>query len=518
MATEPQVPEQAVSIEAQRAEQLAWLEQQLAPQENPEQGRVRRTLEAAVIAGGVVAGAVVANKTGILDQKITPHSPVFEQITTGIIAGNDAIRTAAPYALAAGVATQLVEWRRAKKSLRDKQMLSYSRHDYSGLESATAENQKSSLRRKVATWTAGLLLAGSAATFITGSAAVEQEVSNGPTRAVKHLVDELGVPGQPTTFIASSENAHFMNRSYVHTSSLQKIENQARQNGQNITVNTFSEDLSSITYPDGSTTTGLLIGMPREKLFGEHAYSAGMTCEDKIPVVADSALDAEVGDELELDGGITTKVVGVTSESSSMNRAGLLMDRDAVLACYEKQVGVEDPTTFGAVVSGADAETMNRIIEQAGVRDDAVAMSRDRLIQNNEKFWRANGTPILLQQILYLGGFAGVAIAGARLTALQQNTRELGAMLGLGIKERELKVIESMRGLATAIKATVIAAPAAVGLAAALNATERGLEVGVSARDALVAFTVLAASSIFGARRGVKKFIKNTDPAEATAR
>ncbi len=80
---------------------------------------------------------------------------------------------------------------------------------------------------------------------------------------------------------------------------------------------------------------------------------------------------------------------------------------------------------------------------------------------------------------------------------------------------KNIRAIETRRALKDTAKATMIAAPLMPLMAAAFNAAEVGLKVGVGVREIAVGYTVALAAKLTGALRAVRKFSKNLNLPEA---
>jgi hypothetical protein len=84
----------------------------------------------------------------------------------------------------------------------------------------------------------------------------------------------------------------------------------------------------------------------------------------------------------------------------------------------------------------------------------------------------------------------------------------------VGVREQTLKKIETIKALKEGTKAAVVAAVAAPAFAAAINAAEYGLRVGVGLREVAVGFLFTTGAKIFGGRRAVTKFVNSTNTSE----
>lgn len=451
--------------------------------------------------GGSIGGVILAggaayfqHRTGFLDAKLTPDVPVYDQITTGIVEANAALRSFAPYALAAGVGAQLAYRIKAETSPPALQIWEYSSHEYTVDYDANKRVRLPRVRKLLA----GTALVASAVAFMGGSAAIEDEVSNGPNRPLDALLNDLGAQGGDSAIIVDDEGAMFMLDGRVSQAAIADLQTEVRDSA---TFVPFGKDLPNIQTND-KNLSGLVIGV------GE-STNAGETCEE-VRVSADEAADVEVGEIIEING-VEAEVRDVINGTSSMNRVTAVTDLETYNNCI---IGNPDAPYFGAVVEGMTVEETNNLIGRTEYDEDIVAITRDQFVENNRKFWQANGTPILLQEILYLGAFAGLAMAASLRNNLQRNIKEISTLFAMGVGEAQLKSIETLRALRRTLKSSVIAAPLVPLLAAGVNAAERGLQVGVSVRDVAVGYTVALASSIISARRAVRKFVKTNDPAE----
>ena len=112
---------------------------------------------------------------------------------------------------------------------------------------------------------------------------------------------------------------------------------------------------------------------------------------------------------------------------------------------------------------------------------------------------------------LGVGAASGFAAAGERQSSLQRNSREIGMLNATGVDFAALQAIERRRALRTTLKATLVAAPTMVLVAAAFNASELGVHIGVGVTEVTVGFSLTLAAMLAASRRALNQFRRSLD-------
>lgn len=482
--------------------------------QEPEQHK--RKLTTAIGAGLVaVAGAGVAYKAGIdvhsvnqlFDTNITPSVTAYPSIVDGMVAVNEGLRGTAPVIAAGGVMTYVWQKSKARTDRRERRLMELAHVDYSGVDQAvqSSPNDQPSFKQKVGNrlrkvFAAGVGVAALTTLLVGGSSGVEHEVSNGPLRPVERVFDTLAPQASSRRIIVQAPNNSFMDDSYLDR---QNMDDLATTTPDGVKVIPFNKFLPNI---DGRS--GLAISVPDALFSKMSGVAVDNTCET-IPVILDDTNETPVGKSVDVNG-VTTQVAGKMSGTAQINRDIAIMSDTDMKDCLQK---VPDTAYYGAVVSG-DTPKVTRWLEQHNLPKGATDISQEKFEANNRKFWRANGTPILLQLMAYVGILGAFATGNERRSAMQRNVREIGILNAQGVSMKTIASIESRRALIETNKAALLAAPLMPVMAAAFNMAEVGLRVGVGLRELAVGYTVTLGAKLFGARRAVKQFDKQLDIAE----
>ena len=84
-----------------------------------------------------------------------------------------------------------------------------------------------------------------------------------------------------------------------------------------------------------------------------------------------------------------------------------------------------------------------------------------------------------------------------------------------GVSMKDIKKVETRRALSETLRATAVAAPLAPLVAAAFNAAEVGLKVGVGPREIFVGSSLTLVAKVVGARTAANKVEKSLDLSQA---
>lgn len=470
----------------------------------------------ATAALGSATVAVVALKTGIgvdtfndiFDAKVVPSLPVFPRIVDGLVGVNEGLRAVAPVVATAGVGVHLRNKRRARSSAHEAQLESLARSDYSGVDGIDEEQDESMRSKRTSVSRVRMLMGGLGVATLTslltgGSSGLEHEVSNGPLRPVGRTFEVLAPQGAGSQFILTqSPEISFMDDSYIDAETIDRLTEAADQH--NVTIVPFNKALPNI---DGRP--GLAISIPDEIFEQLTDVKADGDC-GTIPIMLDEANTTPQGQSVSINGH-TAQVATKMSGTAQMNRDIAVMTDTDFSECIQ---GTVDRKYFGAIVSGQPRD-IEGLASSEGITDDPSMISKAKFEDNNRSFWRANGTPILLQMMAYVGVLGAFATGSERRGALQRNIREIGILNAQGVSMKNIGKVESRRALIETSKATVIAAPLMPLMAGVFNMAEVGLKVGVGLREVAVGYTVTLAAKLAGSRRAVKKYSKKLNVSEA---
>lgn len=442
---------------------------------------------------------------------ITPDVPVFDEITRGMGTAAEALRDVAPVVVAgtgAAMAALHIRHRDDRQWARMRSMARVS--DYSGSDTVSGSTESATKRAsgRLRRALAGTALAATA--IVTVTAGIEHEVSHGPTRAINQTVRLLSPSDSEPALFVQNQGAMFMNNSYVPRQPANSFIESAAEQG--ISARPFNRELVDLRSGRGNNSrTALVVGMPTQDfnaMIGRQTES-GSDCS-VMPVIADEASNTDIGDRITLNDQPAV-VAGKTSNASSMNRIGIVAAEADVAACIQEN---PEAPYYGLVVSG-DADKATELLASHELGQNGVLLSSDQLKDNNKKFWQANGTPILLQMMGYVLGFGYIANRNERRASLEHNRKELGMLQAMGVRVKQLAVVENLRAVRETTIATAAAVPVAAVFSAAVNAAEHGLKVGITGTEIAIGFTMTLAAKLFGARRALSRITKSSTPAES---
>lgn len=468
---------------------------------------------AAAVAAGISPTEVFSHLPS-LDTQAHLDVPVFDQITRGMVAVNEGLRTSSLLVSGGALAASASVYTLARGSRRVARMRSLARVDYAGSEvevelANTKPSREKNARKKVRRLLAGTALATTV--FVTATAGIEHEVSQGPERVLNRTTSLLSPNDDNPHIFVQNKGAMFMNNSYIDRGLADRFAAIATEQG--ISVVPFNRELVDIRNKGGTASkTSLVLGVPAHTfntLSGSTEASNEVDCT-KMSVIADRAVGANIGDTITLNDQLA-EVVGVTDGISSMNRVGVIGKEKEVASCLQRS---QSAPYYGMVIGG-DKTQIQELATQEGLHEEGVTLTSKELAQNNRRFWQANGTPILLQMTGYILGFGLIANRNERRATFERDKKELGMMRALGVSIKDLRAVESLRALRESASAAILAGPLAVGLATVVNAAEHGLRVGISAREVAVGFTVTLAAKLFGTHRAISRFAKRSTPYEA---
>ncbi len=460
----------------------------------------------AAIAAGVSTAALgyVGYKTGIapdfLNSTIEPTPPTLPAVVDGMVAVNEGIRVAAPVAAigAGGLAVYYTVAGLMDKKARA--LNTFSRADYAGTDEAMQPSSR--LSGKLNTLKKGTGVAALAIVLTSATSGVEHEVSNGPLRPIDAVTDLVSQGDSDTmAYVLQGSHNTFMDDSYIEKKRLDPVVADAASHG--IPIIPFKKELLNI-----NDTSAIQISLP-DALFESIIQTPVDASCDTIPVIVDETVKKSVGDTISING-VPAQVAQVKEGMAQMNRS-IAIVASSDMECLQKGT---DTSYFGAMLPESYKDEVSSLLAKHDMSELAV-VNDDFFKENNRDFWRANGTPILLQLIAYIAIFGGLAAAGERKNALQRNVSEIGMLNAMGIGMTDMRKIEDRRALRETAKATLVAIPAVPLVAGAFNAAVSGMEIGVGPREITVGSAITLGAKMLAGRRAVGQFEKKLNLAQA---
>lgn len=475
------------------------------------QERAPRNVAVAAATGLTTLGAgYLAHKHGIdaniLNSQIIPQPPTRPEVVDGMVAVNEGIRSAAPVVALGAFGTAAYFSITGRIGRKNRALNKLSKTEYSGVDDIQTLKETETLvdhaKERVSKFKKGAGIAALAIVLTSATSGVEHEVSNGPLRPIDAVASLISPGADDYTLILQDEKNTFMDDSAVAPGSMQSIVTAGADAGMIIVP--FSKELMNI---DGKSA--LEVSLPDEVFESLAGVEVDDSC-DTVPVIVDQTVGVPKGAITDING-IDVQVVSIKEDMAQMNRSIAIVSDTDMKECLQDGA---DSSYFGAFVQNGTPEAVKELLRENGASELSV-VTEASFLENNRDFWRANGTPVLLQLIALIAIFGGLAAAGERKNALQRNVKEIGIMHAAGVDIGDIRAIEDRRALSETIRATIMAAPAVPVVAAAFNAAELGMKVGVGPRELAVGSMVTLGAKIVASRRAVKSFENNLDLSQA---
>jgi hypothetical protein len=434
-----------------------------------------------------------------MDASITPDVPVVPEIVQGFVAANEGLRTYSPGIAAAAVGTHAYS-RSASGEGTQKQMIQkLSAGDYSGTDSLGSQSESRVSMRRTRAALGGLGVAALAVLITGGSSGVEREVSNGPLRAVDGMFDTLAGDASHRGIVLQGDSSRltFMDDSYISRDAMEGFIATVSAENKEVTVFPVGKSL-----PNFDGEPGIMMTFPDALFAAATGTEVSDECTD-MSLVLDDAHDAKIGENVHING-VPVEVVDKTSGLAQMNRHVGVMPEGQFDKCIRNTT---DGTYFGAVLTSSSPDGLTGVENM--LPDGTSLRTQDEFRELNLSFWQKNVTPVLFQLIAWSGVFAVAAVSGERRSAMLRNMREIGTLHAQGVSMSAIAKVERAKALSETLKATALAAPFMPAFAAAFNAAEMGLKVGVGIRELSVGLTVTLAAKMGGSMRAVRRFGKD---------
>lgn len=450
----------------------------------------RRVPQVAVLVLLALASAAAVVVSVIASVRTWQVAPVPRLIPGAVTFMSDVIevlRTVSLPVVCAALLILVVDRVRAMRSPKALLLNRLAAVEFSGLDQIQGRTRSRRLR-----FFQGTALAALAVVLVGVTSGIESEITEGPLRPVDSLFDLVG-PGQHAV-VLQSPKLTFMDDSAIPAAAMNRFVSSApfavMPFGKHL-FNINNESAIELSIPD-STYTRLTGTTPT----GDCSAST---------MAVDNTVGVRVGAAVTVNG-VSLRVVKVLDNVAQMNRSIGIVARSTLVDCIDP---AEEGSYFGALTGPASAATVSAAASQSGL--DAAVVSEASFKEHNRDFWRANATPLLLQIILYLALFSAFAAASERQSHLQRNVRELGILNAAGVDSKTLWAIERRRAMRTTLIAGIIGCPVMVPVAAAFNATELGVHIGVGPTEFAVGICLTMASMLLASRRAVRQFDRTLD-------
>lgn len=469
-------------------------------------GRGARRARSRVRSGLLVVAGVLAPcsllvvpgvRHGLRTATVTPVPGFVPGVVDVLVAVVNGMRAISPFVALAALAVGAVVTVTGRRSGHGRTIRRLSRAEYAGVDHLDQRSRpRAAPVRAVRELVAGTGLAVLAIVLIGATSGIEHEISNGPLRPVDALTDALSGPlgTDDVSYVLQSRAITFMDDSAIAADQLDLFATTAP-----VPVIPFGKHLFTI-----DDRSALELSVP-DALYARLAGAVEPTSCAGRTIVVDDTVGARPGDSVAVNG-VALRVAAVRDGMAQMNRSIGILAESTVRAC------ISNGTTtawFGALVGSTDTAQVDRLLTASGI--EAVAVGRGDFRENNRDFWRANATPLLLQLILYIALFSAFAAANERRSALQRNVREIGMLHASGVEFGTLRAIERLRALRTTLRATALAAPLMVPVAAAFNASELGVRISVGLTELSVGFSLTLVAMTLASHRALTQFRTSLD-------
>ena len=463
--------------------------------------------------GGVTATTAAATAIGykygiipdFLDAKMTPGPTARPEVVDGMVAVNEAIRDYAPVVAIGAIATVSYFNIAARFSNKKQALNELSKTDYSGFDELQSHGQDSVIDRiheRTSVMKKGAGIAALAIVLTSATSGVEFEVSNGPLRPIEAVTTLVATDANNLNYVLQGKNNTFMDDSVIAKNDMKRL--QAKGATQGVTVLPFNKELFNI-----NDKSALEVSLP-DVVFSKLASVEIDDSCDTVPVIVDDTLHASIGEEIMINNH-AAQVVGIEENIAQMNRSIAIVSDTDMKECLKDGT---DSSYFGAIIPDANKADLEVLLETTKNKELSL-VTQESFKENNRDFWRANGTPVLLQLIGYIAIFGGLAAAGERKNALQRNVKEIGTLHASGVSFKDLRAVEHRRAVKETLKASVIAAPFIPIVTGAFNAAELGMKVGAGPREFAVGIAATLGAKLFASRRAINDFEKNLDLSQA---
>lgn len=430
---------------------------------------------------------------------LTP--PVYDQITTGIISVESLLRDLAPFVTAALILLFIISKLAARHHVRLRSALDLAAKPY---RYDPSDLRRGRISRRVRAFTAGTLLTTAGVGIIGSLDAVGQEVVEGPSRPIEHVMRLLSGESHASVIVQNQE-AMFMNQSFVDGKKLDWLIRLATKKG--IAISKFQTSFMNLEDSHGHDNSALIIAVQGNT---EGAPKSPPDCTQPLPVTVDQAANTAVGERIKLNG-VEAVVEAIDHNNSSMNRIGVLMSQDA-LACI---TGIGDLPPYGAVFSPRYSDRVRDLMLQVDLSGQAVIVDANQLTQMNVSFWAKNAAAIfLIAKILTALGL-GLGAIGLKQSQLHQYHSEISSMMADGNNANAIGAVESFRALSESLRGAVLGTGPAVLLPIFFNMAVIGLDVETGLRNITLATMFMAIANGMAGYVGSLKVLKDMTPAEA---
>ncbi len=286
--------------------------------------------------------------------------------------------------------------------------------------------------------------------------AIEQEVRQGPGRAIDQLVVDTD-PAR-TWWLLQDGSDHFMNNSTLPTGTAEAVTALATTaDGVDwaypfwavlVQVDLARSPLTALVFGAGDNETVSPLS-PRVSSDANCRVVNERCALDDDQIIVDANNGMRIGDLVEIRGSAFT-VAGISQSPRGMLNRPVLFVNHAGFERIEGS-GIEP---FGAVLGG-DAGPVADLVKHVADPEFVDLVATASLRSANERFWTGNGTPLLLLLVLLICAFAGAAMFAARQTEHERNRAIVGTLRAIGLNRWSAIELDLAQSALTVLKVTV---------------------------------------------------------------
>lgn len=447
--------------------------------------RVRATVAGLFLATGALAGAAVISGEAS-EIRFEKPMPYIENAQRAVNHSENVLEGIGIAAFIAGLTGIAIIKAGAQKDVRLQVIDQWSSRDMS--EDRLNPNRSVRKRALEATFAGRIpVMASIGAGLAVFSTAISTEVSEGPQRPIEKALATF-TPGE--SMVVNYDGAMPMVESSIPRKLADSILEEANSRG--IQGQILDQNLGVLTKGNQNLADlSLGVQMPKDSPL----YWGGERCEN-IPVAIDKSAGLTIGENMKLNG-VSAVVAQEVNGISATNRVGVLMDQRAMAECLR---GNADAPVHSLVVDAPPAIVEEILTTVNTANLTAAVISKDKYLDNSQKFWESNVKPITSVLALFAGIFAS-AVAGSRMReSLIRNRREWAAKLANANSQAIIRATEYSRVVKDGILATVIGGTAAtVATPLVVNTLESGFQASVGLKEVAVGAAVAICGSIAGA-------------------
>ncbi len=296
------------------------------------------------------------------------------------------------------------------------------------------------------------------------SFAIEEEIREGPERAIEGLV--AATHGE-ASWVLQAGTQHFMNDSRIPNGSADTLIQLAADSG--IAAGAFEAVFSQIQIKGRVVTSHIFSAPEGSPLLPNLQSCIREDCRiGERGVIADAGEGIPVGSTVSIRGHTFDVVAHSTAPRSLLNRAVFYVTPEGF-----RRFDAPNETRYGVVIA-ADRSVTEALVAEAGLSDSTDVQTTADLLEANRTFWTGGGTPLVLILISMVGILGGASLYAARREEQEHHRELLGTMWALGLTRPATIEIDLIRAVTKVLLGALAAIPIAWLIVQAMNAAVLG--------------------------------------------